>query len=127
MINNRSYSDAEIFPSAFKTLGLGKVVGEPTGGLVIGTSALRLVDGSTFRIPRIGVFRMDGANMDKKGVEPDVLVEANPDQMARGNDAQLEKAVEVLRADVVAWRRKRGLDVASAPAEKPAVPVTAPR
>ena len=32
LINNRSYSDAEIFPSAFRTLGLGKVVGQPTGG-----------------------------------------------------------------------------------------------
>src|SRR5262245_12592981 len=110
LINNRSYSDAEIFPSAFKTLGLGRVVGEPTGGMVIGTSALRLVDGSMFRIPRIGVYRMDGANMDKKGVEPDVLVETHPDQLAKGIDTQLEKAVEVLGADVIAWRKKRGMD-----------------
>src|SRR6476659_8742594 len=35
LINNRSYSDAEIFPSAFKTLGLGKVVGQATGAHVI--------------------------------------------------------------------------------------------
>src|SRR5262249_14845859 len=32
LINNRSYSDAEIFPNAFRTLGLGKLVGQPTGG-----------------------------------------------------------------------------------------------
>ena len=35
LINNRSYSDAEIFPHAFRTLGLGKLVGQPTGGYVI--------------------------------------------------------------------------------------------
>src|SRR5262249_17800046 len=35
LINNRSYSDAEIFPSAVRTLGLGKLVGQPTGGSVI--------------------------------------------------------------------------------------------
>ena len=34
LINNRSYSDAEIFPHAFRSLGLGKLVGEPTGGFV---------------------------------------------------------------------------------------------
>ena len=28
LINNRSYSDAEIFPHAFRTLGMGKLVGQ---------------------------------------------------------------------------------------------------
>ena len=55
LINNRSYSDAEIFPNAFRTLGLGQLVGEPTGGFVIGTTEVQLIDGSTFRIPRTGV------------------------------------------------------------------------
>ena len=67
LINNRSYSDAEIFPSAFRTLGLGKLVGQPTGGHVIGTSSVRLIDGSTFRVPRIGVFTLKGVNMEKAG------------------------------------------------------------
>src|SRR5207253_3138865 len=48
LINNRSYSDAEIFPHAFRTLGLGKLVGQPTGAHVIGTSRRRLIDGSLF-------------------------------------------------------------------------------
>ena len=48
LINNRSYSDAEIFPNAFRTLGLGKLVGQPTGGHVIGTDGVRLIDGSMF-------------------------------------------------------------------------------
>jgi tricorn protease len=119
LINNRSYSDAEIFPNAFKTLGLGKVIGQPTGGFVIGTSGLRLIDGSTFRIPRIGVYRLDGVNMDKRGVDPDILVEPHPDDLAQGIDRQLEKAVEVLRAEVVAWRKKRGLDVTEASSKTP--------
>src|SRR5438045_2475617 len=74
LINNQSYSDAEIFPNAFRTLGLGKLVGQPTGGLVIGTSAVRLIDGSRFHIPRTGVYTAGGVNMEKQGVEPDVLV-----------------------------------------------------
>jgi tricorn protease len=105
LINNRSYSDAEIFPSAFRTLGLGKLVGQPTGGFVIGTSSVNLIDGSTFRIPRIGVYTTKGVNMEKEGVSPDVLVLPHPDQLAKGIDVQLDKAVEVLQSDVIAWKK----------------------
>jgi tricorn protease len=115
LINNRSYSDAEIFPSAFRTLGLGKLVGQPTGGLVIGTYAVRLVDGTEFRIPRTGVFTAKGVNMENEGVQPDVLVEETPDQLAKGIDAQLDKAVAVLQEDVVAWKRKQPAQPATAP------------
>jgi tricorn protease len=104
LINNRSYSDAEIFPHAFRTLGLGKLVGQPTGAHVIGTSSVRLIDGSRFRIPRIGVYTMAGTDMEKEGVVPDVSVIASPDQLAKGEDPQLDKAVEVLQKDVVAWQ-----------------------
>jgi tricorn protease len=121
LINNRSYSDAEIFPNAFRTLELGKLVGEPTGGMVIGTAAVRLVDGSVFRIPRIGVYTTTGVNMDKEGVRPDVHVEAHPDELARGQDVQLERAVTVLQADVVAWKKKRTPSVVVRPT--PPVPV----
>src|SRR4029077_437715 len=107
LINNRSYSDAEIFPHAFRTWGLGKLVGHPTGGFVIGTRQISLIDGSTFRTPRIGVHTIKGVNMEKQGVMPDILIEPNPDQLARGIDVQLEKAVEVLRDDVTAWQKSR--------------------
>jgi len=106
LINNRSYSDAEIFPSAFRTLGLGKLVGQPTGGLVIGTTSIRLIDGSSFRVPRTGVYTATGTNMEKEGVRPDIFVEPHPDQLARGLDPQLEKAVQTLLADVAEWKKK---------------------
>ena len=107
LINNRSYSDAEIFPHAFRTWGLGKLVGEPTGGMVIGTRNMTLIDGSSFRTPRIGVHTIKGVNMEKEGVSPDFLVEAHPDDLARGIDRQLERAVEVLTNDVIAWKKSR--------------------
>lgn len=107
LINNRSYSDAEIFPHAFRTWGLGKLVGQPTGGFVIGTRQITLIDGSAFRTPRIGVHTIKGINMEKEGVMPDVLVEPHPDELARGIDRQLERAVEVLTQDVAAWKKAR--------------------
>ncbi len=107
LINNRSYSDAEIFPHAFRTLGLGKLVGQTTGGYVIGTAGVRLIDGSVFRVPRIGVWTVQGTNMEKEGVRPDVEVVPHPDQLARGVDAQLERSVEVLQVEVAKWKKAR--------------------
>ena len=128
MTNNRSYSDAEIFPHAFRALGLGKVVGQATGGFVIGTGSVRLIDGSSFRVPRIGVFTNKGINMEKQGVQPDVPVEITPEDWARGTDGQLLKAVDVVSADVTAWKRaKAGTGTAtpavSAPNPMPVAPM----
>ncbi len=106
LINNRSYSDAEIFPNAFRALNLGKLVGQPTGGHVIGTDSVALIDGSILRLPRTGVYTLKGVNMDKEGVVPDVTLDTPPDLLTKGIDLQLEKAVEVLQADVIAAKKK---------------------
>ena len=58
-------------------------------------------------MPRIGVFTTKGVNMEKEGVMPDVLVEAQPEELAKGIDAQLEKAVEVLTVEVAEWKRAK--------------------
>jgi tricorn protease len=114
LINNRSYSDAEILPNAFRTLGLGKLVGQPTSGAVIGTGQLRLIDGSIFLVPRIGVYTTKGINMEKEGVKPDFPVENHPDELAKGLDPQLDKAVEVLQIEL-AQKKKTGPSVATKP------------
>jgi tricorn protease len=129
MANNRSYSDAEIFPHAFRALGLGKVVGQATGGFVIGTGTARLIDGSSFRIPRIGVYTNKGVNMEKQGVIPDVAVEVTPADWARGIDGQLLKAVDVVAADVREWKKsKTGIATGTPPGTGtgPSSPTVAP-
>ncbi|MCZ2340943.1 MAG: PDZ domain-containing protein [Bacteroidales bacterium] len=118
LINNRSYSDAEIFPHAFRTLGLGKLVGQTTGGYVIGTGSVKLIDGSTFRVPRTGVFTVAGTNMEKSGVVPDVPVASTPEDWVKGVDPQLEAAVKTVQTDVAAWKRARGL-IYPAPEPRP--------
>jgi tricorn protease len=121
LINNRSYSDAEIFPNAFRTLGYGKLVGEPTGGQVIGTYSTRLIDGSSFRLPRTGVYTTKNVNMEREGVMPDVLVEPVLEDLAKGIDAQLNKAVSVLSEDVVAWKKTRNGTMTSSTPTNPVV------
>lgn len=119
LINNQSYSDAEIFPAAYRSLGYGKVIGQATGGMVIGTYETSLIDGSRFRLPRTGVFTARGVNMEKEGVMPDVAVNALPEELAKGIDAQLKKAVEVVTSDVVEWRKAKTTGVAATPSSTP--------
>lgn len=126
LINNRSYSDAEIFPSAYRSLGYGKVIGQSTGGLVIGTTGTRLIDGSTFRLPRTGVFTTKGVNMEKEGVPPDIAVQASPEDLAKGVDPQLLKAVEVLRSEVAEWKKARTPSMGSSGSTAPPVSTPTP-
>jgi tricorn protease len=100
MQNERSASDAEMFPAGFKALGLGKVVGVPTMGAVIGTGSYTLLDGSAIRTPASGVWTVTSQNMENYGVPPDVLVDNTPSDFVKGKDAQIEKAVEVLKAQL---------------------------
>ncbi len=96
--NWRSASNAEMFPAGFRALGLGKVVGTPTAGAVIGTGSYSLIDGSTVRTPGVGVFLADSkrTNMENYGVQPDMLVDNLPADNLAGRDRQLEAAVEEL-------------------------------
>ena len=96
MQNWRSASNAEMFPAGFRALGLGKVVGTPTMGAVIGTGSYSLIDGSTIRTPGVGVYLSDETrtNLENLGVKPDVLVENTPEDNLAGRDRQLEVAVQ---------------------------------
>jgi tricorn protease len=101
MQNERSGSNAEMFPAGFRALGLGKVIGVPTAAAVIGTGSYTLLDGSTIRTPGTGVWIMEtGENMENFGVPPDVYVDNTPADHLKKRDAQIEKAVEVLREEL---------------------------
>ena len=98
--NERSASNAEMFPDGFRALGLGKLIGMPTYGAVIGTGAFRLMDGSSIRTPSFGVFTRTGESLENYGVQPDVEIDNTPEDFLAGRDRQVEKAVEVLRAEM---------------------------
>lgn len=96
MCAQTSFSNAEMFPNAMRQRGLAKLVGMPTPGYVIYTGGGRLVDGTSIRMPSVGVYRMDGSNMENDGVVPDYVLEISPEDFFAGRDPQLEKAIDVL-------------------------------
>ena len=94
--NESSLSDAEDFTEGYRSLGLGKVVGQPTAGWIIFTGSQTLIDGSAVRVP--GTLIQDGRGQDMEGhPRPvDVSVDRPLGETAAGKDAQLEAAVKVL-------------------------------
>ena len=100
LMNEHSYSNAEIFPYAIRARGLGKLVGMPTPGYVIWTDSLRLVDGTSARMPQTGSYRLDGTNQENLGEAPDIQVPLTPQDWLAERDPQLDKAIEILAPQV---------------------------
>lgn len=97
LMNEGNYSDAHVFPYAFRALGLGKLVGTSVAGTGTAVWWERQVDPSiVFGIPQVGLLTPDGAYLENLELRPDVEVLAHPDDVARGDDRQLAAAVRVL-------------------------------
>lgn len=97
LCNSASYSNAEIFSHAYKTLGIGTLVGEPTFGAVISTGGQGLIDGMYVRKPfRAWYVKATDENMEWGGAVPNIVLENAPDSKAKGIDEELKKACEVL-------------------------------
>jgi len=107
LCNQNSFSNAEIFSHAIKTLKRGKVVGVPTAGGVVSTGSVGIMDIGTLRLPFRGWFLPDtGEDMELHGCVPDVVVWPEPGDLPRGKDVQLHRALEVLLAEVKAFEAK---------------------
>ncbi len=101
LCNASSFSNAEIFSHAFKTLKRGPLVGRPTFGGVISTGGMRLLDGSWLRLPFRGWWvHPNGPDMELHGAVPDHDVPLTPSDEEAGADPQLDRAVEALLAEI---------------------------
>tara|TARA_R110002073_G_scaffold72537_1_gene177077 strand:- start:37523 stop:40669 length:3147 start_codon:yes stop_codon:yes gene_type:complete len=100
LINEQSLSDAEMTAAGFKELGLGTIVGTETYRWIIFTSGKGLVDGSFYRLPSWGCYTLDGKDLEKEGVSPDIYVGENFKDRLEGNQPQLDKAIEVIMKEL---------------------------
>ena len=104
LINQRSFSDAEMTPAGFRVLGLGRIVGTPTGGGVIWTGGYGLLNGGRIRTPSWLAITYDptkpynyGINLENFGVPPDVYAENTPKDNLNGYDRELNAAIDEVR------------------------------
>lgn len=117
LVDENTYSDGETFAEGIKRLGLGTVIGRRTTGAGVWLSDRnRLADGGIARAAELGQYAADGAwIIEGKGVVPDLDVDNPPREAFDGRDAQLDRAIAVLREALAADPVK-----APAPGPKPA-------
>ncbi|MEA4918533.1 S41 family peptidase [Proteiniphilum sp.] len=104
LINGYSSSGGDAFPYFFRKTGEGKLIGTRTWGGLVGISGnARLVDGGYISVPRFGIYDQNGEwIIEGIGVYPDIEVVDRPEELAKGNDPSIEKAVELLLEELKA-------------------------
>lgn len=97
VMGESNYSDAHLFPVAYKTKGAGRTLGMPVPGTGTFVWWERQIDPTLrFGIPMGGWRGPDGKFCENTQLEPDVLVRNEPDVLTKGRDQQLEAAVREL-------------------------------
>ena len=94
--NRHTLSDGEDFTEGYRSLQLGKVVGEPTAGWIIYTSGVQLIDGSFLRLPFVRITANDGTVMEMNPRPVDLPVDKPVGESYLGRDSQLEAAAAEL-------------------------------
>jgi tricorn protease len=102
IVNELSGSGGDALPLFFRRRGLGTLVGKRTWGGLIGIYDYpKLIDGGMFTSPRLAIYSPSGEwEVENEGVEPDVEVEMTPKLAIEGRDPQLERALEIVLAEL---------------------------
>ena len=105
LVNGSSASASEILSGAVQDMGVGKLVGTQTFGKGLVQGIYRLKDGSGLKITIQKYYTPKGVCIQGEGITPDYVVEL-PEELQymltipEDKDAQLEKAVEVVRQEM---------------------------
>jgi tricorn protease len=107
LTNRRAGSGGDMLPMEFQMRGMGPVIGTRTWGGLVGVSMwIPLIDGGGLSAPDYRIYDPDGNwVVENVGVQPDIVVDLHPAEVARGHDAQLMKGIEVLLEQIEAEPR----------------------
>ena len=117
LIDETAGSGGDLLPWMFRKFTMGPLIGKRTWGGLVGIFGFpELMDGGTITAPNLAIWTPgDGWVVENEGVPPDIEVEQTPADVIAGRDPQLEKAIEVVMAEL----KKNP----PAPASRPAYPV----
>ncbi len=101
LMSEGNYSDAHMFPYAYKALNIGKLIGMPVPGTGTAVWWETLWNGTIiFGIPQVGVVGLDGKYLENQQLEPDIKVENGYKEINNKRDQQLERAVEEMLKEI---------------------------
>lgn len=97
LANERSFSAATVFVSAFKGVKNVKIVGVTTDGSS-GNSKNNYLNNSKIRVKFSTMlsFQRNGKTLDGNGTEPDIYIPENEEQILKGKDVQLKRLIEII-------------------------------
>lgn len=97
LINQYAGSGGDAMPWLFRKADIGPLVGVRTWGGLVGIGGYpTLMDGGAVMAPRIAIGGLHGQwEVEGHGVAPDLEVQEDPAQYRRGDDNQLEAAVNL--------------------------------
>ncbi|HLW85770.1 MAG TPA: PDZ domain-containing protein [Candidatus Sulfotelmatobacter sp.] len=106
--NQYAASDGDIFSEFFKVYKLGPLIGERTWGGVRGIRGeFALIDGGYITRPEFSRYDLNSKwVVENRGVAPDIEVDNRPDDVVRGRDAQLERAIQEVMKQIDANPKK---------------------
>jgi len=96
IINESAGSGGDALPYYFRLRKLGPLVGTRTWGGLVGTLGVPpVLDGGGITAPTLAFYNLKGEwDVENQGVAPDIEVEDKPDEVIKGHDPQLERAVQ---------------------------------
>ncbi len=106
LVDGASRSAAELTPAALQEAGRALVVGEHTAGSVLISQDSPLPDGGRLSLSRADYVTAAGVRLEKRGVQPDIVVVRSPADRRAGRDPALEAAIAVLALDPEAQRAR---------------------
>jgi len=96
LVNEWTNSAGEMAAQFAKDTKLATIVGKQTRGNVLGSTTFNVGYGYQLYLPIFGWYSPSGTYTEGSGVRPDVPIDIDPDRLAYGEDAQVNKALELL-------------------------------
>ncbi|HEY8476761.1 MAG TPA: S41 family peptidase [Chloroflexota bacterium] len=96
LVDRETSSGGELLAAGLRELGVARILGTTTSGNVAVARQFPLSDGSAVQITVQRAVTPSGAQIDRVGVQPDEEVERTRDDLARGADPPLFRALDVL-------------------------------
>lgn len=96
VMNEANYSDAHVFPYAYRAKGIGKLIGMPVAGTGTAVWWETQIDPTmVFGIPMIAVIGLkENRPLENMQLEPDIKVANDYNKILSGEDQQIEAAVK---------------------------------
>ncbi|MES2418370.1 MAG: S41 family peptidase [Bacteroidota bacterium] len=96
LINEYTQSAAELWAMIFKKIPNVVFVGSQTAGADGNITNIPLTDGNKLSFSGLGIYYVDGAETQRIGIKPDVLVRPTKDSMRKKEDLLLSTAFELI-------------------------------